>query len=109
MHHPLYRLTGLNINIMTVFNCRYIHSERAEDDKVSVHRGIGGIKFNDRSEKSESVFESMKSLRLSQYFGKSDAAAIRRDSSDNQGLLKNPGDDEDLEMTIIDKTAKIIL
>lgn len=94
---------------LNYFLYRYIHSDRWDDDNISVHRGIGGINYNDRSEKSESIFESIKSIRLSQYFGKNDAATIRRDSSDNQGLLKNPGDDEDLEMTIIDDSTKIIL
>lgn len=79
-----------------------MHSDRKEDEAVTVHRGICD------NDKSNSLMESIKSLRLSQYFGNKETSSDRL-TSDNQGLLRVPIDDDDeVEMTMIHDSTKII-
>lgn len=82
----------------------YIHSGREEDDNISIHRGM-----NYEKSPGGSLLESIKSLRLSQYFGNKEQNNNYSITSDNQGLLKVPNDEDDLEMTIIDDSTKIVL
>ena len=87
--------------LMFFYLKRYLHSDRKEDELVSVHRGIGD------NDKANSIIESIKSLRLSQYFGNKETSSDRL-TSDNQGLLRVPVDDDDVEMTMIHDSTKII-
>lgn len=94
----LYRKPTIE-KLKTTEYMRYLHSGRKEDEQISLHRGFdtGGYEKNSAA----SIMESIKSIRLSQYFGTKHEAA-NRISSDNQGLLKVPLDDDDLEMTVVD-------
>lgn len=86
---------------------RYIHSGRKEDEQISLHRGIEPTGYEKHS--ATSIMDSIKSIRLSQYFGNKNEASVNRITSDNQGLLKNSNDEEDdLEMTILDNSTKIV-
>lgn len=78
---------------------------RSDDDKVFVQRGIGGFDFKTPS---ASIIESIKSLRVSQYLGNT-KEANSRGTSDNQGLLGVPVDDDDIEMTHFGESTKIVL
>jgi hypothetical protein len=84
---------------------RYINSERAEDQKVNVHRGIGAFEFKTPS---ASVIESIKSMRLTQYLGNKQEAGDRR-TSDIQGLLGVSNDDDEIEMNHLVESSKIIV
>ena len=86
---------------------RYINSERIEDQKVDVHRGIGGFEFKTPS---ASVIESIKSMRLSQYLGNKQEGSDRH-TSDIQGLLgvSNDDDEIEIEMNSLDESSKIIV
>ena len=84
---------------------KYYHSDRKGDEKISLHRGLEGFDGFGKSSSYHSFLDSLKSINP--FYTKRDSLS-KINSADFQGLLNVPLDEDDLEMTIIHDSTKIL-
>ena len=84
---------------------KYYHSDRKGDEKISLHRGLEGFDGFGKSSSYHSFLDSLKSINP--FYTNRDSLS-KINSADFQGLLNVPLDEDDLEMTIIHDSTKIL-